>query len=84
LPKECCNEPQFKIFIENGIQINTKSLSDSYIGCTEKGSLKVFKVVNVCIKKNDKSKVIVAKQFNNIKPFYKKPINSLKLGYRYC
>lgn len=32
------------------------------------------------LKKNDKSKVFIAKQFNNIQPFYKKPIDSLKLG----
>jgi hypothetical protein len=77
---EECTGPQFKIVIKNNIKINIKSLSDCYIGFTFNGSLSIFKIVNVCLKKSDKSKVFIAKQFKNIRPFYKTPINSLKLG----
>lgn len=77
---EKCTGPQFKIVIKNNITINIKSLSDCYIGFTYNGSLSIFKIVNVFIKKNDKSKVFIAKQFKNIQLFYKIPINSLNLG----
>lgn len=77
---EECTGPQFKIVIKNNIKINIKSQSDCYIGFSCNGKLGIFKIVNVCIKNSDKSKVFIAKQFKNIQPFYKTPINSLKLG----
>jgi len=77
---EECTGPQFKIVIKNNIKINIKSQSDCNIGCIYNGNLSIFKIVNVCIKKSDKSKVFIAKQFNNIQPFYRTPINILKLG----
>jgi len=72
-----CTGPQFKIVIKNNIKTKIKSLSDCYIGFTYNGSLSIFKIVNIRIKKSDKSKVFIAKQFNHIQPFY-------KTGYRYC
>ncbi|KAF0705853.1 Uncharacterized protein FWK35_00035450, partial [Aphis craccivora] len=75
-----CTGPQFKIVIKNNIKTKIKFLSDCYIGFTYNGSLSIFKIVNIRIKKSDKSKVFIAKQFNHIQPFYKTPINSLKLG----
>ncbi|KAE9523938.1 hypothetical protein AGLY_015585 [Aphis glycines] len=75
-----CTGSQFKIVIKNNIKTKIKSLSDCYIGFIYNGSLSIFKIVNICIKKIDKSKVFIAKQFKHIQPFYKTPINSLKLG----
>lgn len=42
--------------------------------------MKIFKVFNICHYSTTGKYVFLAKLFKQIEPFYKRPINSLKLG----
>jgi len=73
------NGLQFKSVIINDIKINTQSISNCYIGFIKQDKLTICKVINI-IKKNNDESVFIINLFDHIKPFYEKPINSLKLG----
>jgi len=73
---------QFRIFLTNDVKIKINSLTDCFIGFKKEGKLNIYKVLNICC--NDTGlHFFVAKSFNNIEPFYDKPISSLKLGIAY-
>jgi len=77
---EGCHGPAFRIVIKSNIKINIKSSADIYIGYILEDRLNIFKIVSICFNKNNETKVFLAQAINKIQPFYKKPINSLKLG----
>lgn len=73
------NGLQLKSVIINDIKINTQSISNCYLGFIKQDKLTICKVINI-IKKNNDESVFIINLFDHIKPFYEKPINSLKLG----
>ncbi|XP_060872826.1 uncharacterized protein LOC132946776 [Metopolophium dirhodum] len=75
---------QFQIVIVNyDVKIKTNSITDCYIGFSKEGILHIYKVLNICCNHITGLYFFIAKLFNNIEPFYDKPINSLKLGVAY-
>jgi hypothetical protein len=70
---------QFKSAIINDIKINIQSISNCYIGFIKQDKLVICKVINILSKNNNES-VFIINIFDHIKPFYEKPLNSLKLG----
>lgn len=70
---------QFKSGIINDIKINIQSISNCYIGFIKQDKLVICKVINILSKNNNES-VFIINIFDHIKPFYEKPLNSLKLG----
>lgn len=75
------NVSQFKTAIINKIKISASSISDCYIGFEKQGKLNICKVINIC--RNDRSEndiVFIVKIFNNVEPYFEKPLNSFKLG----
>ncbi|CAI6372829.1 unnamed protein product [Macrosiphum euphorbiae] len=75
---------QFQIVIVNyDVKIKTNSITDCFIGFSKEGILHIYKVLNICCNHITGLNFFVAKEFNNIEPFYDKPINSLKLGVAY-
>lgn len=73
---EFCSGPQFKICILNNFKINITSISNCYVGYTDQNKLNICKVENIC-KNSSKNVVLIVKNFENIKPFFEKPINRL-------
>jgi len=73
------NGVQFKSDIINDIKINIQSISNCYIGFMKQNKLMICKVINIISKQNNECMFII-NVFDHIKPFYEKPINSLKLG----
>lgn len=74
------SSPQFQIIHKNNLKINTKSLSDVFIGFKKENKLCIFKVFNICYDPHTSKHVFLCKGFNQIEPFFVQPINSLKLG----
>lgn len=73
--------PQFQIVFKNKIKINTKSLSDSYIGFKDQlKHLIIFKVFNICHNSITGKNIFLVKHFEKIDPFFDRPISSIKLG----
>lgn len=78
---EGCSSPQFKIVCLKNVLVKIRSLSDCYIGYFDNNKkLIIMKVVNVCYHHESQENVFLGKIFNTVKPFYTKPIDSLKLG----
>jgi hypothetical protein len=77
---ELYTRPQFQILFKNNLKINTKSVSDVYIGFKKQSKLSIFKILNICHDPSTDKNVFLSKQFIQVEPFFDKPINSLKLG----
>ncbi|CAI6367351.1 unnamed protein product [Macrosiphum euphorbiae] len=78
---EGCSSPQFKIVSMKNVLIKIRSLSDCYIGYFNSNKkLIIMNVVNVCYHRESQANVFLGRIFNTVKPFYTKPIDSLKLG----
>lgn len=75
--------PQYQIIIKNNVKINTKSISDNYIGFEDDKKLLIFKVFNICHNSVNGRNVFLVRQFKHVEYYYLKPINSLKLGIAY-
>lgn len=73
-----CSGPQFEIIIMNNFKINTMSNSDCYISFKYQDKLNICKVENICCQYS--KKVLIVKCFDEIVPFFQKPLDSLQLG----
>jgi len=72
-----CTGSQFKCIIIDDFKIDTQSIANCYAGFTKENKLHICKVENIC--RNDHENVLFVKFFNNVEPFFTKPINSIKL-----
>lgn len=75
--------PQYQIVIKHDVKINTKSISDNYIGFKYDKKLFIFKVFNICHNSVSGRKVFLVRQFKDVECYFLKPINSLQLGIAY-
>jgi len=72
-----CGPQYLKLMLHNKININTRSLSDSYI-LTNTGE--VVQIKNIAHNCSAKELLIIGFEFLNKQPFYDKPIKSSKLS----